>query len=166
MRRLALILLMALAALLQASLVPAFRPLGVVPNLALVIFVLVSLELATSEALVLGVAAGLVLDIASGANFGLWMGVFMLVALICGLLHRAGIELDRLPVALILVLVATVVMAAVIWIGLATTISRWPGLSFGGRLVIELMINLILTMLLRRPLQLLAGGARAGHAGG
>ncbi len=166
MRRLAAALVVAAAVLIQLSLLPALRPFGVVPNLLLVVIVLVCLSLPTSEVLVAAAAGGLVLDLGSGANFGLWTGVLMLVALVGGVLHRAGIELDRAPVAPALVAVGTILIAVGVWIGLLKSGGPWPGLSPGGRLLVELVINLSLTMLLRGPLGWLMGMGRQASAGG
>jgi len=94
---------MSLAVILQVSFLPAVRVFGVVPNIALVLMVLISMIVVTSEALIVAALSGLVLDLASGSNFGLWTGVMVLVALAVGMMQRAGLELDRIVVALVLV---------------------------------------------------------------
>ena len=167
MRRLGLIILIGLAVVLQVSFLPALRPLGVVPNSVLVMVVLCALYIATSEALVAAAICGLLLDLASGANFGLWTGVLLLATLGIGMLHRSGIELDRVVVAPALVGVGTLVTASVIWLGMAASIARFPLTDLIGRLVIELMINLALTMLLRPVVRAtLVGRRRQFESGG
>ncbi|HVQ45061.1 MAG TPA: hypothetical protein VMT30_08975 [Candidatus Saccharimonadia bacterium] len=166
MRRLWAIGLVGLAVVLQLSILPALRPLGVVPNLALVGLTLVALQVVTSEALALAVLGGVILDLASGANFGLWTGIFMLVALASGMLHRAGIELEQVPVALVMVGMGTILIALVIWIGLARGTGHWSLGTWGGRLVVELVINLTLTILLRPVVRMLVGGERQAESGG
>lgn len=161
MRRILAFTLVALSVVLQVSLLPAFRPLGVVPNLALVMVVLVALKLATSEALIAATAAGLALDVAGGANFGLWTGTLMLATLVIGMVHRAGIELDRAFVAPVLVMAGTVVLTSVIWLGLLTGGQHLaPG--FVLKLVVELVINLTLTVVLSPVVRVVSGGVRTG----
>jgi rod shape-determining protein MreD len=162
-RRIVLILLVILAVILQVSFLPGLRPFGVVPNLVLVVIVLVSLQVGTSESLMMAAASGLVLDLVSGTNFGLWTGVLMLTVLVVGLMRRAGIELDALVVATILVAAATVVIAGVIWLTSVTKVSNWPMSVAAGRLMGELVINLGLMMLLRLPMRWIQGSNR-GYA--
>ena len=149
MRRAALLLVVLLAAVLQATLLPALRPLGVVPDLALVMVVLVGLESTATTALVAAVAGGLVLDMAGGANFGMWTVILVLAALAAGLIHRAGIELVGPAVALVMVAAGTVLSASVVLGGLAGSNIGWPMGVLLGRLAGELVLNLILTMMLR-----------------
>jgi len=158
-RRLAVIVLMSLAVILQVSFLPAIRLFGVVPNVALVAMVLVSLNVVTSEALSVAALSGLVLDLASGSNFGLWTGVMVLIALAVGVMHRAGLELDRVFVAFGLVAVGTLVITSVIWTALVPSVAHWPVADLAGRLTIELVINLVLTMMLRPLVRLLLGGS-------
>jgi len=157
-RRLAAILLVGLAVILQISLLPALRPFGVVPNLALVIVVLVSMRVVTSEAVIGAAASGLVLDLASGSNFGLWTGVLVLSVLAVAMVQRAGIELDRVFVAPVLVSAGTLVISLVIWVSLISSVTHWPAANLGGRLAIELVINLVLTIVLRPVVRMLIGG--------
>ncbi len=159
MRRLAVIVLMSLAVILQVSLLPAIRLFGVVPNVALVAMVLVSLSVVTSEALSVAALSGLVLDLASGSNFGLWTGVMVLIALAVGMMRRAGLELDRVVVAFGLVAVGTLVITAVIWTALVPSVAHWPVADLARRLTIELVINLVLTIMLRPLVRLLLGGS-------
>jgi cell shape-determining protein MreD len=163
MRRVGLIVVAVACVLLQLSLLPALRPLGVVPNLALVLVVLLGLEGTASIALVCAVAGGLALDLASAANFGLWTAVLVVAALATGLIHRAGIELGGLVVPVVMVVAGTVVMTAVILVGLINDIPGWPVGVVAGRLVSELVLNLVLTVLLRPLVRLVVPNARAGQ---
>lgn len=166
MRRYIGFFVVALAILLQVNLLPALQPFGVVPNLALVAVVLVAVYLAISEALLAGAVGGLVLDLASGANFGLWTGVLILMCLVVGVVHRAGIELDRAWVAAALVVAGTLVIAAVVWLGLAAKGAQGPAGSLAGRLWMELVINLVLVMGLRPAVRRLLAGGRPRHETG
>jgi rod shape-determining protein MreD len=161
MRRAALIALITVVVVLQLSLLPGLRPLGVVPNLAVVVMVLAALNVVTSEALVAAAASGLVLDLASGANFGLWTGVFMLITLVVGVLRRAGIELDGAVVAPGLVAAATLVITLVVWLALAPKGVHWTFGGAAGQLVVELVINLVLTIALAPLVRWMLGGTRA-----
>src|SRR5471030_2509367 len=118
MKRLGLAVLAIISILLQVSLLPALRPFGVVPDLILVVVVLMGLEGTASAALVLAVVAGLILDMASGANFGLWTGLLVLAALAAGLLHRAGVELSGPLVAVVMIVAGTILETVVILMGL------------------------------------------------
>ena len=153
MRRLGLIALTIVSIVLQVGLLPALRPLGVGPNLLLVVVVLVGLEGTASSALTIAVISGLAVDLASGANFGLWTGTLVLAALAAGLIHRAGIELGGPLVAIVMVAVGTVVMALIVLAGLVNVVSYWPVGSIGGRLAIELVLNLLGTAALRPVVQ-------------
>jgi cell shape-determining protein MreD len=153
MRRVWLVALVGLTILSQVSWLPALRPLGVVPNLALVMVVLVGLEGTASTAVAAAVVCGVALDLTSGANLGLWTGLLVLVAVVTGMLHRAGIETDRLLVPAVMVTVG----------------SNWPWGMLAGRFALELVLNLGLMMVLkpvvrrivpRAPVDMPAMGAR------
>lgn len=158
MRRIRLYLLMGVAVVLQISLLPALRLFDVVPNVALVMMVLCSVWIATSESLSVAVVAGAVLDIASGVNFGLWMGVMMTVSLAAGLTHRAGIELDQPFTPIAFVLAGTTLTTLVIWIGMASSVMHWSFGVMAGRLGVELLLNLGLVIGLRPFVRMVLGG--------
>jgi rod shape-determining protein MreD len=149
MKRLVLLILAILVVLAQMSLLPALRPLGVVPNLALVFITLIGLGGTASTTLVAAVLGGFLLDLASGANFGLWTGTFVLVALVTGLLHRAGIEAGGAMVALVTVAAGTIIMAIVILSGLIASAHSWPIGTVALKLLTEIVLNLSLTLALR-----------------
>jgi len=167
-KQLIIFFIMALTVMLQVSLLPALRPLGVVPNVALVIIVLVALNSATSQAVLAAAAGGLVIDMAGGTAFGLWVGAFVLMTLVVGLLVRAGVELDGPLVPLVLVTAGTVVMTLAIWSSLVTRSGGLPvSVAWGGRLALELVINLILTLMLRPLIAwALSGGGSRHESGG
>lgn len=161
-----MISLMVLAVAAQISLLPTLRPLGVVPNLVLVMMVLVAVAMPTSEALIIAVVSGLILDLASGEHFGLWMGVMILITLVAGMLHRTGVELDRTWVALALVSGGTVCMSVAIWFGLAKFFSGPHLIGLAGRMSLELVLNLGLTVVFIPLAQwLLRGGRRQSEVG-
>lgn len=105
-----LIVVAALTVLLQISFLPALRPLGIVPNLPLVILLYASFELAASEALALAVGVGLLLDIASGVDFGLRTAFLSFFALLVIIIRRTGADFTRLSMTL-----TAVVTAGILW---------------------------------------------------
>lgn len=150
---------------MQLSLLPALRPFGVVPNLVLVAVTLIGLEGTASMALTTAVAGGVVLDLASGANFGLWTAILVLAALAAGLVHRAGIELGGPTVAVVIVATLTVVETIVIVLGVAGSAILPPGV-IAGRLTVELVLNLLLTIMLQPVVRhLVPAGTASGEIG-
>src|SRR5690349_15236780 len=110
--------------LLQIGFLPGLRPFGVVPDLALVFVVLVGLESAASIAMVVAVACGLTLDLASGANLGMWTGVLVLAALVTGLLHRAGVETGGPVVPAVMIAIGTLTVTLVVLTSLVNVVGR------------------------------------------
>jgi rod shape-determining protein MreD len=139
----------AVVMLAQISLLPGLRPFGVVPSAALVLVVLVGVESTASLAIVVAVAGGLVLDLTSGVNIGLWTGVLVLAALVTGFLHRAGVEMDSPVVPGVVVAAGTLLAAVVVLAGLVNVTAHWPAGFLVSRVGLELMLNLILMILLR-----------------
>jgi hypothetical protein len=148
MRRAGLILLVAVCVLIQVSLLPALRPFGVVPNLLLGLVALVGLEDTASLALVVAVAGGITLDVASGTPFGMWTVVLVLAALVTGLIHRAGLELAGGLVAGGIVGVGTIIMNLGVLLSLAPVVSHWPVGTLLARIGLQLGLNLILVWVL------------------
>jgi hypothetical protein len=144
-------LLAAVVVVAQLTLLPALRPLGVVPNVLLGLVVLVGMEGTASEALVLSVAAGVVIDLGSGANFGMWTGVLVLTALLAGLLRRAGVELAGAITETVMVAGGTLVISSVVLVSLVNTVARWQWSLIAVHLVLQLGLN-VAVMLLLRPL--------------
>ncbi len=130
----------------QVSLLPALRPFDVVPNLLLVLVVLIGLRSTVSQALLLAVLGGIVMDLASGSDFGRDMGILVLGALSTGLVRRSGLTLTGPLVAVGLVAVMTLAATALSLAGIFDSLSG----SLSGRilstLVGELVLNLVLTL--------------------
>lgn len=133
----------------QLTLLPALRPLGVVPAAVLGLVALVGMEGTASEALVLAVVSGVVIDLGSGANFGLWTGVLVLTALVAGLLHRAGVELAGALTETVMVVGGTLVMNLVVLASVAGTAARWDWSLLMVHLVLQLVLNVALMLSLR-----------------
>jgi hypothetical protein len=133
----------------QLTLLPALRPLGVVPAAVLGLVAVVGMEGTASEALVLAVTAGVVVDLGSGANFGLWTAVLVLTALAAGLLHRAGVELAGAITETVMVLVGTLIVNLVILVSLANSAGRWDWSVVMVHLVLQLVFNVAVMLALR-----------------
>ena len=71
--------------------------------------------------------------------------------------HRGGIELDRVVVAPVLVSAGTLGISVVIWVSLIPSVASLPVANLGRRLAIELVINLVLTIVIRPVLRMLIG---------
>ncbi len=135
--------------LVQVSFLAALRPLGVVPDLALVAVILVGLSQTVSRALIVGLVGGLLLDVVSGADFGLRTGLFLLAALATGLVRRAGLTLGGPLAAVALVTLATLVQTLVILVNLWSSTTQWPVALILRTLGAQLLLNVVLTLLLR-----------------
>jgi hypothetical protein len=149
MRRVWFVVVVLLMVLVQVGLLPALRPFGVVPNVMLALVALIGLEGTASGALVVAVAGGLAMDVVSGVDFGLQTGMLVLTALVAGLVHRAGWELSGPTVPLALVAAGTVLATVATLLGVAGAVVAWPVGLILGRLGLELVINLSLTLALQ-----------------
>jgi rod shape-determining protein MreD len=149
MKQVGFIALIVASLILQLSFLPALRPFGIVPSLMLVVVALVGLEGTASVALIVGVASGIAMDLASGANFGMWTGVLAVCALVTGVLHRMGIETKGLLPGVAIVISGTVLTAAIILMGLIGTTQHWPIGFLIGQIITEIVVNLVLLILLR-----------------
>ena len=168
MRRLGLILLVIACVLIQVSLLPALRPFGVVPNVLLGLVALVGLEDTASLALVVAVASGITLDVASGTPFGMWTVLLVLAALVTGLIHRAGLELAGGLVAGSIVIVGTIIMNVGTLLSVAPVVSHWPVGRLLGQVGLQLVLNLLLVWALKPLVKWVGPGAGAefGRVGG
>jgi rod shape-determining protein MreD len=148
-RQAAFVVLAVILAALQVSYLPGLRPLGVVPDVVLPLVALTGLMSTVSRALAVAICGGLLLDMASGSDFGLRTGILILVALATGLIHRAGLNSLGPMVALVLVAAGTVVGNIILLASLAGGAASWPV----GRLLMTIgllvVLNLVITLLLR-----------------
>jgi hypothetical protein len=149
MKGVALIVLSMLVFVLQLSFIPALRPLGVVPDLGLALVALVGLYGSASMALLLAVCGGLALDLVSGGDFGLYVGLFTVVALTAGFVHRAGFGLGETVMSLALVLAGTLLQDLVVLGGLVRVAVSWPIRQLLLDLSYEMVLNALFVLLLR-----------------
>ncbi|HUC20301.1 MAG TPA: hypothetical protein VMR98_02285, partial [Candidatus Polarisedimenticolaceae bacterium] len=87
-------LLIILVACLQVSMFGHMRPFGIMPNLMVIAVVLVSLWGTASFSLVTAIGGGLLLDMASGSDFGLRMAFFVVVSLAIIAGRQLGLQAD------------------------------------------------------------------------
>lgn len=138
------------AAVLQATFLAGWRPLGVVPGLALVVVVRAAVIGTASQALVAAVAAGLVLDLAAGDRFGFNTTFLVITVLAVAQLRRGGTVFSGALEAAAVGLASfiTMVLMAALMIGQA----RLPLGVLGGRVALTALVNVTLAILLYLPL--------------
>lgn len=150
---------------LQGAWLPLVRPLGVVPNLALVVAVLIALENRAMTALVMGIGLGLGLDLISGSNFGVWTGTLVLEVLVAALVRRSGIETAGWLVPAVMVLVGTITTMILVLAALIGSAVTWTPLNLLGRLCLEILLNLGLIGLVRPVIRRVAKPALGDESG-
>lgn len=136
---------------LQAGFLASARPFGVVPNLMLVVILYAGLTATATETLVMALAGGLLLDLASGTDFGLRLGFYLVAALAVLVMRQLGVNLDHLGLIAPAVAVGTVLFNLGVLTG--PVISR-ADIGWGvvaARIGIEAALNLLLALLLRWP---------------
>lgn len=134
MRIYGLVAILIAVLVLQVSFLPALRPFGIVPNLALIVISAAALRGPLVSAMVLALAAGFVLDLASGSDFGLKTGLLAFTVLICAFVVRSGFQLGiRSQLLIVVFIISTltplIVVPELLFAGgrvdLSTVIARW-----------------------------------------
>jgi rod shape-determining protein MreD len=97
------------AVILQIAYFGHLRPIGVIPNLMLVLVIVSGLFSAATPTVATALFGGLLLDLASGSDFGLRMAFYLLAALVVIALRQFGVHPESLLNALILIVVLTAV---------------------------------------------------------
>jgi rod shape-determining protein MreD len=142
---------------LQLATLPALRPIGVVPNLALVCVILLASRLPVGTSLALATGIGWLLDLSSGSDYGLRTSFYLVLALVTALLRQAGSDLDNLSFLASLVIGGTVVFNLVILTNLALLHVGLPLRYVLAKVGLEVAINLVLLLLVRPLLNRLIG---------
>src|SRR5207245_8214916 len=88
------------------------------------------------------------LDLTSGTDFGLRIGLLVLLALVAGLIHRAGLDLSGPAVMLGLVAAATLVANLAVLIGLAGLVNHWPAGLIMRTAALEVVLNCALGLIM------------------
>ncbi|MBW3537971.1 hypothetical protein KY386_00585 [Candidatus Parcubacteria bacterium] len=152
MRLAVLILVVLLSVWLQASFFGAMRPLGVVPNLLLVVVIYAGLVGTATESVAMALAGGMVLDLASGVDFGLRMAFYSLLALIIVMLKRAGANFDNVGLVLLSTVGGTLLYNAAVIVSLILSGVSLPLEAAAARVGFEVGLNLLLVLLGGRAL--------------
>lgn len=138
------------AAVLQATFLAGWRPLGIVPGLALIAVIRAAVAGTASQALVAAVVAGLVLDLAAGDRFGFNTTFLVVTVLAVAQLRRGGtvfsgvLELAAVAVASLL----RMILAAALMLGQA----HLPLAALGGKVVLTALVNLAIAVVAYLPL--------------
>ena len=129
-----------LAAWLQTSWFGHVRPFGVMPNVMLVVVTLFGLWSNASSTLAAAIGGGLLLDLASGSDFGLRTAFFTFLALAIIAGRQYGLHADSFITVVGIVVLGTVVYDVVV---LATINAPIVSVVFG-RIGRELLDNVLL----------------------
>jgi cell shape-determining protein MreD len=138
------------AAILQATYLAGWRPLGIVPGLALIVIIRAAVLGTASRALIAAVLAGLPLDLVAGDRFGFNTTFLVVVVLAVAWLRRGGtvfgIGLELL--AVVAASIFQVLLTAALLVGHAGL----PIAALAGQLLLTTFINLVLAFLIYIPL--------------
>ncbi len=142
-------LLAAGVALLQIYFFASNRPFGIVPNLVLVMVVLAGAFQTATYTVVTALTGGLLLDLASGGQFGLKLAFFLILALALVLARQNGLELQKFSVLIPVLLVATLLynLSLISVVVLAHGLISWQVVM--GRIVLEAALNLLILVVLK-----------------
>ncbi len=135
---------------LQINFLGAARPLGVLPNLLLITITYFALMRPASQTLAAALVGGLLLDFASGADFGLRMAFYSFYALAVVFLRQAGAASENLGSAAAIVALGTVGYNFAVLGSLILGRTQIPWLTVGRLIGLELLLNLLLTVVFHR----------------
>ncbi len=150
MKRIILTGLMLLVVLcLQVGFLGGWRPLGVLPNLLLIALTYWGLNRPASETLAAALTGGLILDLASGADFGLRLAFYSFYALGVIYLKQRGAGQS------ILVVGGTLIAGTILYnlVVLSTLVAGHVGFRviIAAKLIaLELILNLLIAFLPRK----------------
>lgn len=156
---------LALVVLTQATLLSRIHFIGAQPDLLLVLVVCMSLFYGINEGLLLAFAGGLALDVITGFPLGTSPLALMPVCFL-GVIGRKSVYVNNLVLPMLLVALATPVQGV-----LMLFIRELRGMTFdwGGAMTHVVLpalgLNLILTVLLSRPLRRFSTRARLEPVG-
>ncbi len=131
------------AVLLEVAWFGHIRPFGIIPNLAVIIVALTALWSQATPTLVAAITAGLLLDSASGTDFGL-RTAFLAALAVCTIAARQlGLHADSLVAALGIVAIATILFDLAVVTSVHSAAIDWHLVA--SRIGIELLLNLPIT---------------------
>lgn len=129
---------------LQLSWFSYVRPLGVMPNLVLAVVVVTALWSRATIAVATAVVAGLLLDLASGSDFGLRTAFFTVVVLAIIAARQFGLRAESFWVAVAITALSTVVSNLLIIGGVVGATAGIDWSAVAGRIAIESALNGVL----------------------
>jgi rod shape-determining protein MreD len=127
---------------LQAYFFGAWRPLGVVPNLLLLVVIYAGLVRNASETVAVAVAGGLAIDLISGTDFGFRMGFYSMLALVVIVSRRSGADYDNIGIVLAAALAGTVLYNLGIVLSMSKSLSGLPWVELAKVILVEAGINI------------------------
>lgn len=139
-----------MAVLIQAYFFGAMRPLGVLPNVLLVMLTFFALIRPASQSLAIGLAGGLMLDLVSGVDFGLRMAFYSLYALVVVFTRQLGGRHDSLWTWAGLITAGTVAYNLAVLSSLVISRQSIDFSTVGQIVLTELALNLGLALILGR----------------
>ncbi len=151
------ILLVLLAVWLQVSFFGAFRIFDVLPNVLLVLIIYAGLICRVSDAVLMALVGGILLDLSSGVDFGLRMGFYILLGLLIAVLKQAGTDFENTAMVLAATLAGTVLYDVAALSGLILHAAPIPWGIVTTRIGVEIVVNCALALILRWPLSRLLG---------
>lgn len=134
-----------LVALVQVTIFGQWRPFGVMPNLMLILVVCLALWGSASTALAGTILGGLILDIASGADFGFRTAFYAVVALAVIAARQLGLHSDSILSAVVLVMFGTILFDAAVLSTIPRMDTNWSYVITitGWQIVVNSVIMLI-----------------------
>ena len=154
-----------LLVVLETSFFGEFRPLGIIPNLLLIAIILNGLHGTASSTVAIALGGGLLLDLASGQDFGTRLAFFTLAAMAVIVIRQLGFQLDGLWMVGLLAAAGTMAfnIAILAGVGLAEVQQHFGAAS---RLVsAEVLINCVLIVIVQLLLSAFGVGENRGEPG-
>lgn len=136
------------AVLIQVSWFGHMRPFGVMPNLVLVVVVVTALWSRATTAIASAILCGILLDIASGADFGLRTAFFTVVTLAIIASRQFGLYAESFSMAAAMVAISTVVGNLLIILGVIGSTAGIDWLMVARQVLVEAGLNLALLAVL------------------
>lgn len=155
--RIPLIIFVGLATYLSTSFLAGLRPLGIVPNLMLIVIIICVLHFPASWVTALALVFGLMMDLSSGSDFGLRMGFYSMYAMSVIILGRLGADYANWGIVVVTLAGGTILFNAAILGGMALRGAPMDFATIGSRIVIELGVNMVIAVLVKWPLTSLLG---------
>ncbi len=147
MRNAVLTVVTVAAVWIQVSFLAAWRPYGAVPDLLAVVLVAAAVALTATETAAIGLGGGLLLDLLSGADFGLRLAFYTFLALALVMVKRGGVALEQAAPQLLTVAAATLIFNVAVLAGIWHHLH--PFSLVLGRVGAEMVLNGLILLAIR-----------------